>query len=320
MLVGDSTVRYLYLTLLQLLQPPSGVRSWGGCKRRCFWNDKSWPTPKNRAAYEGNRTAYALHWRSFFDDTTSDASGQAMCDCFRDWPCDAGMPNCERGWENRYAVLNWCGGARLTFIQYRGKPGELVHGERWPNGVKPNGVRPAKAKVDAKVDFNPWWSLPLGHVSRKLSKLHPKPSMVVGNIGHHLGPKERFVRSRRRPTGLNESSLLPMYAALAQDLRLTGAPRLVWMGTVQWAGDQGPNSKDEQALAARVFPEVLDTARLTAPMDQTRFWDGSTHLDLAGNVELGLALLQLLSPGSSQDDALRRRAAVLVQRPVWSSS
>ena len=120
LLLGDSTMRYLYLSLLALLEPREAV-DWKGCQHRCFWNENTYSS-----------------WNDFYTST----SRNMFCDCFRGKTC------CAQVLENRYAVvgdklkmdyLQLFGDLEVKGVWQAGDPDELrrPHHEYTPKWVYP---------------------------------------------------------------------------------------------------------------------------------------------------------------------------------------
>lgn len=98
--VGDSTVRYLYLSLI--LSLTQNATDWGGCERHCPWNERTFS-----------------NWTDFYALT----SKNMFCDCVRVGCCRKGVV------ENRYATVR---GNALDFFQFFGDmtvKGNWVPGE-----------------------------------------------------------------------------------------------------------------------------------------------------------------------------------------------
>ena len=98
--MGDSTIRYLYLTVVSMARSQvehGTVSTWLRCEKRCFWNEKTW---------DG--------WDEFYQGTSGHNATQAngtFCDCYRKqgvWPTNEMM-------ENRFSV--GAGGIHLDYLQ-----------------------------------------------------------------------------------------------------------------------------------------------------------------------------------------------------------
>lgn len=258
LLIGDSTMRYLYLTLVELLAD-GPVRSWNGCTQQCFFNERTWI----------NSTTRKASWESFFVGTA--AKGRGFCDCSR----GEGSFNLPNTMENRYHEA--CSGVRLSFLLlYR--PVDGLRGTWWPGG-------PNEARRGPHLRFEPAWKLSLDVVGRALFPAL-KPSIVFINAGHHLYPL-------RTNQGYDEDSTLELYRRVHAGLSTDGA-RIVWVSTIQHR-DEFPRY-DEAWLARRAFgKDVLNSSEVTAAYGRDAFWDRSMHLNLRGNVELACALVRMVN-------------------------
>lgn len=253
--MGDSTLRYLYLTAVELCAKHS-LTPWGGCKTRCFFNERTWRSTPNQSA-----------WDAFFVGTSSGG----FCDCHR----GRGSFDLPHTTENRYHEA--CAGSRLSFLlAYR--PQDGMRGTWWPG-------QPDSLRRGPYPSYRPAWTL--GFEKAALDFVRAlKPSVVVLNVGHHLFPL-------RHAQGYDEAAVLALYRRLRDALAPTGV-RVVWVSTIQQR-DELP-MYDEAALAGRVWPEVFNTSEATARYGRHAFWDGSMHLQLPGNVELATGLLAQLYP------------------------
>ena len=123
LLIGDSTMRYLYLSLFALLDPRGKSPDWSGCTTRCFWNERTY-----------------ANWTEFYQLT----SEHMFCDCFRAGHC------CKHAFENRYAVVR-----NQTRMDYMQLFGDLELKGVWRSTGDRNELRRPHHK------YAPTWSLPV---------------------------------------------------------------------------------------------------------------------------------------------------------------
>ena len=238
--VGDSTLRYLYLSWLYALRRGKFVDyNAAYCDKvkkslkysttgepGCLWNEMTWGT-----------------WSEFFNSTSSIVDD--WCDCQR-----AEYAPLEKIVENRYGTL-LPNGARLTYLQYFVMN---MHGYWWPG--EPNELR------TIHTEFSPLWSMPLEDVFRKLLGIL-RPTIIVLNAGLHLGHTIK-------------DDELQAYATLAKEVQCP----IVWATTlgVDVRKDPGNrhmrNTADEARRARKHFAYVFDTYRNWEPVD---FYDPRMH-------------------------------------------
>jgi len=156
--LGDSTLRYLYLTLINLGHAPSAdvAAAWLHCRERCFWNEHSWPS-----------------WSEYYSGTSlSDGRHRNLCDCYRGqgWPTDM--------MENRYNAI---GGTSMAYLQMLNARGP-IRGTWWPGD--PDELRMPHSS------WAPRWELQFEVLCRTLLP-QLQPSVIVVNVGHHVPLHER---------------------------------------------------------------------------------------------------------------------------------
>ena len=254
--LGDSTLRYLYLTLVNAgaLAGPSAASGWATCTRLCFWNEQTWPS-----------------WHEYYQGTSL-ANG-SHCDCYRSQP--SGAYNPQSIIENRY---NQVGGAHFDYLQLL-DVAEPLQGTWWPgDGDELRAVHRA---------FAPRWALQLEIACRTVIAAL-RPTAIVVNIGHHLARGRTLLASR------DESSLRRVYERLATSLSAV-TPNVLWVTSIANHGLHARGLQLEHRLVREYFPQVINTSEWLAGLRGTgHFWDGNIHLQIHNNLALACGLMRRL--------------------------
>jgi len=255
--LGESTLRYLYLTVLNLLQTSASDNvpaAWQGCQQRCFWNEHTWPS-----------------WADFFDGTSiGDAN---FCDCYR----AQGRLNYSETMENRY---NHVGRTKFAFVSFYGIRDLPTFGT-WRVG-DPDTLRKPHAT------WAPRWEMQIDELCRTLLP-SLRPSVILVNFGHHLAANVPLLSPYK------DAELDEMYARIARPLHAI-TPNVVWTTTIvnHQFDYHSVGVRREQALVGRHFNHVFNASESIGSMTTEHFIDKYIHLKAHGNALLACRLTAYL--------------------------
>lgn len=159
--IGDSTVRYLFLSLVLYLR--HAVVDWQYCARDCPWNEKTWGNVGN----ETNVT-YSEQWERFYNGTSNEIL-EMFCDCYRK---DRLMM------ENRYANVH---GHALSYYQLFSK--DFIVGT-WEPGASDNLRSPHDS-------YMPAWRRHVWNVSYSFDG---DVDAIIWDKGHHQCGKSSYLQ------------------------------------------------------------------------------------------------------------------------------
>lgn len=219
--VGDSTIRYLFLTLVAFLSGETSHGSWKRCTRRCAWHEGTYSS-----------------WPEFYRDT----SRLTFCDCVREHPC------CDKIVENRYVTVE---GHALTYLQLFG---DLRLKGNWLPGDSDQLRRP-------HLRYAPRWivnvsqaSIPLGNVTQDVlvwNMGHHRCDNSLDFLGAQLSAVAR--RTIFSTTiGLHPCKKVPSNAKEVFNTTDHYVAADFWDGRVHLNGDKN------WVLARRLWKQIVD--------------------------------------------------------------
>ena len=253
--LGDSTVRYLYLTMVNIAAAPSkaSVTGWSLCTRYCYWNEHTW-----------------LGWSEFYRGTS--LANASYCDCYR---ADGTFLPSEM-MENRF---NEVGGAALDYFQLLDINAPL-RGTWWPGD--PDALRTAHKA------WAPSWQLQLEIASKTLFAAM-KPTAFVVNVGHHLS------RNSNKFLGTyDDAKLAVVYERLSRALHAL-TPNVIWVTSIGNHAVHGNGLRMEHRVIPKHFRNIFNTSTWLAALRGTEhFYDGNLHLQVNDNIALACGLMETL--------------------------
>lgn len=273
--IGDSTVRYFYLSLALLIErirvdwgacsicwipdaaqahtlaaPNASINATARCGSRCPWNEKSYPS-----------------WDMFYNETTALFGGRMLCDCHRDRN------------ENRFLATK--AGGSLSFLS-------LTRSNYFGNYQVSGEELPAYGHGSHGRSFESQrWRCDIAHLEKCIFTKRLRPDLIVWNIGVWRAGKL-----------LSAAEFMRIHSSLERV-----SPRVVFMSTIaRQAAQRAPLQ-----LPANKSIEVFNTSR-NWRWDPVRppYWDGNTHLDGPGNRRLAAEFAKRFLASRSTD--LQRHA------------
>lgn len=255
-IVGDSQLRYLYLTLAYavhfgvLFSPASDLEGAG----------------------QLYHTSKGLDWQVFYRNTTALFGGYEGCDCHRSSNstdcCSVVAPIME----NRY-YHDPATDLRLTYLQCFGNGHDrALRGVFWP-GDDPGRARPHST-------YDPRWRLTL---TEAIQELIPQlaPTVVLLNLGHH----------KKVPT--NASEFAELFGAVHRSVPYAQA---WWLSTpscythMNWLCRAAIMNANESALAEPAGFHVIDARAMTRKLPRVDYLTDGLHLSHRPNNIIASAL------------------------------
>ena len=257
--LGDSTIRYLYLTVVNMAWLPSERASadWAFCSKSCFWNERTWPS-----------------WEAYYRGTSLVAN-HSFCDCYRADGAYSPAEICENRYNRLPGAQVWLDYLQLLDLS------EPLRGSWWP------GESDEHRRVHSV--FAPRWALHLAIAARTLIG-ELRPSAIVVNLGHHLSRGQPLLHTRDAP------SLARVYGEVAEALHAV-TPNVLWVTSIASHEVHGHGLQLEHALVRSHFRNVFNTSEwLSSLSGLGHFFDGSMHLQIHNNVALACGLMRHLHP------------------------